>query len=109
MGAPNVLQGRSHSGNVAALDLAMAGLLDILSSDYYPASLLQAAFRLHGPPARLPIAEAIATVTVNPAEACGLADRGEIAPGKRADLLRVACTDDLPLVRQVWRGGERVF
>jgi alpha-D-ribose 1-methylphosphonate 5-triphosphate diphosphatase len=108
MGAPNLLRGRSHSGNVAAAELAQAGLLDILSSDYYPSSLLQAAFLLHRRFARVPLPEAVATVTHNPAGAAGLVDRGEIAPGKRADLIRVRESGDLPVVREVWRAGERV-
>jgi alpha-D-ribose 1-methylphosphonate 5-triphosphate diphosphatase len=109
MGAPNVINGGSHSGNVSAGSLAAAGLLDILSSDYYPASLLQAAFALHRPPIRLPLPEAIAKASANPADVSGLSDRGEIAPGKRADLVRVCYTDGFPAVQEVWRGGRRVF
>ena len=89
MGAPNVVRGGSHSGNIAAVDLAREGLLDILSSDYIPSSLLMAALQL---PQRVPtidLASAVRTVTKTPAEAVGLADRGEIAAGKRADLIRV--------------------
>jgi alpha-D-ribose 1-methylphosphonate 5-triphosphate diphosphatase len=108
MGAPNVVRGKSHSGNISATDLVRAGLLDVLSSDYVPFALLQAAFVL---PARLDsitLPEALATVTRNPAEAAGLDDRGEIATGKRADLVRVAVVNDLPVVRAVWRQGQRV-
>jgi alpha-D-ribose 1-methylphosphonate 5-triphosphate diphosphatase len=108
MGAPNLIRGGSHSGNVAAETLAREGLLDIFSSDYVPASLLMAAFHL---PQRVPaisLPQALRTVTKNPAEATGLTDRGEIAPGKRADLVRVRVTGDVPVVRQVWRGGVRV-
>lgn len=108
MGAPNLLRGGSHSGNVAAAELARAGLLDILSSDYYPASLLIAAFRLADDDFGIPLAQAIATVTANPAAAAGLDDRGRIAIGQRADLVRVRSTPELPLVRGVWRAGERV-
>ncbi|HEV2560212.1 MAG TPA: alpha-D-ribose 1-methylphosphonate 5-triphosphate diphosphatase [Microvirga sp.] len=107
MGAPNLIRGGSHSGNVAAEALAQEGVLDIFSSDYVPASLLMAAFDL---PRRVPsisLSEAILTVTRNPAQATGLDDRGEIAPGKRADLVRVRVAGDMPVVRQVWRGGER--
>ena len=108
MGAPNVVRGGSHSGNIAALDLARKGLLDILSSDYIPSSLLMAALQL---PQRVPaidLASAIRTVTKTPAEAVGLADRGEIAIGKRADLIRVHVARDVPVVRSVWREGHRV-
>jgi len=108
MGAPNVVRGGSHSGNIAAVDLAREGLLDILSSDYIPSSLLMAALQL---PQRVPaidLASAVRTVTKTPAEAVGLNDRGEIAPGKRADLIRVHVARDVPVVRSVWREGRRV-
>jgi alpha-D-ribose 1-methylphosphonate 5-triphosphate diphosphatase len=108
MGAPNVVRGGSHSGNIAAVDLAREGLLDILSSDYIPSSLLMAALQL---PQRVPaidLASAVRTVTKTPAEAVGLADRGEIAAGKRADLIRVHVARDIPVVRSVWREGHRV-
>jgi alpha-D-ribose 1-methylphosphonate 5-triphosphate diphosphatase len=108
MGAPNVVRGGSHSGNIAALDLAHEGLLDILSSDYVPSSLLMGALQL---PRRVPaidLAAAIRTVTKTPAEAVGLSDRGEIAVGKRADLIRVHVARDVPVVRSVWREGARV-
>jgi alpha-D-ribose 1-methylphosphonate 5-triphosphate diphosphatase len=108
MGAPNVVRGGSHSGNIAAVDLAREGLLDILSSDYIPSSLLIAALQL---PQRVPaidLASAVRTVTKTPAEAVGLADRGEIAAGKRADLIRVHVARNTPVVRSVWREGRRV-
>jgi alpha-D-ribose 1-methylphosphonate 5-triphosphate diphosphatase len=108
MGAPNVVRGGSHSGNIAAVDLAREGLLDILSSDYIPSSLLMAALQL---PQRVPaidLASAVRTVTKTPAEAVGLADRGEIAVKKRADLIRVHVARDIPVVRSVWREGHRV-
>jgi len=108
MGAPNVVRGRSHSGNVSATDLVRAGLLDILSSDYVPMALLQAAFLLPEKVDGLNLPRALAMVTANPARAAGLLDRGEIAPGRRADLVRVRLVDGLPVVRGVWRQGERV-
>jgi alpha-D-ribose 1-methylphosphonate 5-triphosphate diphosphatase len=107
MGAPNVVRGGSHSGNVAALDLARADLLDILSSDYVPASLLHAAYLL-AREAGWSLPRAIATVTLNPARAVGLDDRGQIALGQRADLLQVR-PGEVPLVQQVWNAGRRVF
>ncbi|CAN5177967.1 alpha-D-ribose 1-methylphosphonate 5-triphosphate diphosphatase [soil metagenome] len=108
MGAPNVVRNGSHSGNIAAVDLAREGLLDILSSDYIPSSLLMGALQL---PDRVPgidLAAAVRTVTKRPAEAVGLPDRGEIATGKRGDLIRVHVARDVPVVRSVWREGHRV-
>jgi alpha-D-ribose 1-methylphosphonate 5-triphosphate diphosphatase len=107
MGAPNVIRGGSHSGNVAAADLARSGLLDILSSDYVPSALLVAAVRL----ARLwqgDLARAMATVTAAPARAAGLWDRGRLAEGMRADLIRFRLHEDLPVLRGVWSAGARV-
>jgi alpha-D-ribose 1-methylphosphonate 5-triphosphate diphosphatase len=106
-GAPNLVCGRSHSGNVAAADLARHDRLDILSSDYVPASLLHAAVLLHTQ-LGWPLPAAIATVTATPAERVGLDDRGDIAPGRRADLVRVRLVGGLPVVRAVWREGDRV-
>jgi len=108
MGAPNVVRGKSHSGNISATDLVEAGLLDILSSDYVPFALLQAVFLLPQRIEGLALSTALATVTANPARAAGLDDRGEIVTGKRADLVRVAAQAPLPVVRGVWREGQRV-
>ena len=107
MGAPNVVRGGSHSGNVAAIQLAADDLLDALSSDYVPSSLLPAAFMLTRD-AGWTLPKAVATVSKNPARAAGLADRGEIAAGQRADLIRVRVVNGQPVVRSVWRAGERV-
>ncbi|MBB5048738.1 alpha-D-ribose 1-methylphosphonate 5-triphosphate diphosphatase [Rhodopseudomonas rhenobacensis] len=108
MGAPNVVRGGSHSGNIAAIDLAREGLLDILSSDYIPSSLLMAALQLPDRAPAIDLAAAVRTVTKAPAEAVGLNDRGEIAIGKRADLIRVHVAHEVPAVRSVWREGNRV-
>lgn len=107
MGAPNVILGGSHSGNVSALDLAGSGHLDALSSDYVPVSLLHAVFRLVDK-VGLTLPDAAAKVTKSPAAMGGFSDRGEIAPGKRADLLRVRKVGDTPAVMSVWREGERI-
>jgi alpha-D-ribose 1-methylphosphonate 5-triphosphate diphosphatase len=107
MGAPNVVRGGSHSGNVSALELARAGVLDALSSDYVPASLLLAAWLLRRD-AGFPLGEAVAVVTRAPARAAGFDDRGEIAPGLRADLVRVREVEGHPVVREVWSRGRRV-
>lgn len=106
IGAPNLLRGGSHSGNVSAADLAEAGLLDILSSDYAPASLLLAAVRLGE--AAGDMAAGLASVTSAPAAAVGLGDRGHLEPGLRADVLRFRMVGALPLPRGVWVAGERV-
>ncbi len=121
MGAPNVLRGGSHSGNVAAAELARQGLLDILSSDYVPNSLLGAALRLVND-GLMDLPRAVATVTAHPAHAVGLHDRGALAVGLRADLIRVRLVDvpaaALPpgqpagrqaVVLAVWRAGQRVM
>lgn len=108
MGAPNLVRGGSHSGNVATADLAEIGVLDIMSSDYLPASLLLAAMRLPDAVPSIGLAAAVRTVTKSPAEAVGLGDRGEIAVGKRADLVRVHVAAGLPATRAVWRCGRRV-
>ena len=113
MGGPNVVRGGSHSGNVAAADLARSGLLDILSSDYVPGSLLSAMLRLVKD-GITPLPQAVAMVSLNPARATGLHDRGAIAPDLRADLIQVRVVD-LPdgsqqgVVRGVWREGRRVM
>jgi alpha-D-ribose 1-methylphosphonate 5-triphosphate diphosphatase len=105
-GAPNVVRGGSHSGNVAAITLAREGVLDGLSSDYVPGSLLQAAWCLHRD-AGFSLPEAMQVVSRGPAEAAGLHDRGEIAPGLRGDLVRVCELDAHPVVREVYVGGSR--
>jgi alpha-D-ribose 1-methylphosphonate 5-triphosphate diphosphatase len=108
MGAPNLVRGGSHSGNVGTAELATAGVLDVLSSDYVPASLLMAAFALPKMVPAIALPAALRAVSKTPAQAVGLTDRGEIAVGKRADVVRVAIARDLPIVRSVWRAGCRV-
>ncbi|MEI8146387.1 MAG: alpha-D-ribose 1-methylphosphonate 5-triphosphate diphosphatase [Alphaproteobacteria bacterium] len=108
MGAPNVVRGGSHSGNVSAVELAERGVLDILSSDYVPISLIQGAYGLAGVPAMGGLPGAIRTVTKAPALATGMTDRGEIAVGLRGDLVRVALVEARPVVREVWRLGVRI-
>ena len=106
MGAPNVIRGGSHSGNVAAQELAELGYLDIMSSDYVPSALLLSAVRLGelwGDMAR-----GMRTVTSTPAQAAGLDDRGELRVGARADLIRFRMRGDVPAVASVWSRGRRV-
>jgi alpha-D-ribose 1-methylphosphonate 5-triphosphate diphosphatase len=110
MGAPNLIRGGSHSGNVAAGDLAKFGHLDLFASDYIPSSMLAAAFKLTDEPLSWSLPRALWTVTGAPAEASGLgADRGEIAEGKRADLVWVRRIQNRPIIRGVWRNGVRVL
>ncbi len=106
MGGPNLIRGGSHSGNVAAKALAESDLLDIVSSDYVPSSLLSAALMLGDIWGDL--ARGIATVTQAPAEATGLHDRGHLTLGARADLIRVKRLDAAGAVRGVWVQGRRV-
>jgi alpha-D-ribose 1-methylphosphonate 5-triphosphate diphosphatase len=99
MGSPNVIRGGSHSGNVSVRDVAAAGFLGALSSDYVPSSLLHAAWILHAD-VGMPLWDAMALVTANPARALGLSDRGRIESGLKADLVRVHLDRDLPVVRR---------
>jgi alpha-D-ribose 1-methylphosphonate 5-triphosphate diphosphatase len=107
MGAPNVILGGSQSGNLSAVEAVQEGVLDALSSDYAPVSLLEGAFafwRHHG----VALERAIAMVTWEPAAMVGLDDRGRIGAGMRADLVEVDLVGDTPRARRVWRRGERV-
>jgi alpha-D-ribose 1-methylphosphonate 5-triphosphate diphosphatase len=106
MGAPNLVRGKSHSGNIAAQHLAEAELLDIVSSDYIPSALLLSALRLAEIWSDLP--RGVATVTSAPADAAGLQDRGRIGVGQRADLIRVARLDRTVTLRGTWVLGQRV-
>ena len=109
MGGPNVVRGGSHSGNVSARALAEADLLDILSSDYIPFSMLQSAFALVGAVEGISLSKAVQLVTKRPAEAAGFKDRGEIAIGKRADFVHLRLEEGIPIVSTVWRQGRRVI
>jgi alpha-D-ribose 1-methylphosphonate 5-triphosphate diphosphatase len=108
MGAPNVVRGGSHNGNISASELAREGVLDVLSSDYVPFALMIAGFLLPERVEGMTLPQAIRTVTANPARAARLDDRGEIAIGKRGDLVRVRQSNGTPVVRSVWREGQRV-
>ena len=108
MGAPNLVLGGSHSGNASALELAASGLLDMLSSDYVPASTLQGVFLLRDGVPGMTLPQAVAVAAANPARAVGLEDRGEVAAGKRADFIRVREIEGSAVVRGTWREGQRV-
>jgi alpha-D-ribose 1-methylphosphonate 5-triphosphate diphosphatase len=107
-GAPNIVRGGSHSGNVNAVDLLRAGAVDAFASDYVPPSLVEAAFRCAQEEA-VSLSGAIAMISDHPARMSGLADRGRLETGMRADVVRVRMHDTLPIVRQVWSAGERVI
>lgn len=110
MGAPNVVRGGSHSGNIAAHELATLGVLDALSSDYFPSSLLDAVFKLASDERNaLDLASATRLATANPAAALNLTDRGTIKEGLRADLMLVGRKANQAVIQQVWRQGNRVF
>lgn len=107
-GAPNVVRGGSHSGGVSVAELAEKDLLDGLSSDYVPASLLQAVLRLndkHG----ITLPAAMAKVTWKVADILGLKDRGHLRPGLRADLVRFKALGATPVIATVWSQGRRAF
>jgi alpha-D-ribose 1-methylphosphonate 5-triphosphate diphosphatase len=107
-GAPNILRGKSQSGAVRALDAVMAGVADCLCADYHPATLIVAVFRLPEL-AGISLADSVRLVSANPAHAAGLTDRGEIAVGKRADLVAVTHVNGLVQASSVFSAGKRVF
>jgi alpha-D-ribose 1-methylphosphonate 5-triphosphate diphosphatase len=107
MGSPNMVKGGSHSGNVSAAELAQRELLDIFSSDYVPASLLISAFMLYKD-FDWSLPKAIRTVSMNPSRAIGLLDRGEIGIGKRADLIRVKYSANMPIVAETYCRGNKI-
>jgi alpha-D-ribose 1-methylphosphonate 5-triphosphate diphosphatase len=106
-GAPNIVRGGSHSGNLSVADLLPGRLVDALASDYVPASMVEGAWRAAATGA-LPLHAAIALITAAPAAMIGLHDRGRLAPGLRADLVRITVFEGLPHMRQTWRQGRRV-
>ena len=106
MGAPNLIRGGSHSGNVAASLLAEADLLDILSSDYVPSSLLSAALLLGD--LWGDVARGVRSVTLAPAQATGLSDRGRLELGARGDVIRVTRLAGAAALRGTWVQGQRV-
>jgi len=103
-GAPNILRGKSQSGNMRALDAVLEGVADCLCGDYSPGALLPSVLKLPEL-AGIGLAEAFALVTRNPARAAGLSDRGEITVGKRADLVAVKVLGGLPQADRVWVAG----
>jgi alpha-D-ribose 1-methylphosphonate 5-triphosphate diphosphatase len=106
-GAPNIVRGGSHSGNVAAKDLIHAGAVDVLASDYVPPAMIEAAW-LSAATGDVTLPQAVAMITDRAARMVGLADRGRIEAGLRADLVQVHPHAGHPIIRRVWRAGERV-
>jgi alpha-D-ribose 1-methylphosphonate 5-triphosphate diphosphatase len=107
MGAPNLLRGGSHTGNLSALDAIRAGVVDLLAADYAPAALLQAPFLLERAGV-LPLHVASKLVSQNVADALGLHDRGRIAVGQAADLVIVEA-GARPRVRGTLRAGVPIY
>jgi alpha-D-ribose 1-methylphosphonate 5-triphosphate diphosphatase len=108
MGAPNAYRGASNTGNLSAMEAVRAGVVDIFATDYYPAAMLQAAFKL----ARegiMPLPQAVKLITENPASAVGLTDRGRVAVGLNADLVLVEEAPDHPRIRAVLRDGHPIY
>ncbi|WP_299616515.1 alpha-D-ribose 1-methylphosphonate 5-triphosphate diphosphatase [uncultured Tateyamaria sp.] len=105
MGAPNAMRGQSYSGNLSAREAHAAGLLHILAADYHPAAILPAirALSTSDPDG---LVGAVRLASKNPAKALGLSDRGEVAMGKRADLVVVDANDR---VVQTICHGETIF
>jgi alpha-D-ribose 1-methylphosphonate 5-triphosphate diphosphatase len=106
-GAPNIVRGGSHSGNVAAADLIRAGAVDVLASDYVPPAMVEAAWR-SAAAGDITLPQAVAMITDGAARMVGLHDRGRIEAGLRADLVQVRPHEGHAVVRRVWRRGERI-
>lgn len=106
-GAPNIVRGGSHSGNVAAADLVRAGAADAFASDYVPASMVEAAWRTVQETG-IGLPQAVAMITDRPARMAHMPDRGRLEAGLRADLVQLRDVQGIPVVRRVWREGSRV-
>jgi alpha-D-ribose 1-methylphosphonate 5-triphosphate diphosphatase len=106
-GAPNIVRGGSHSGNVAAADLMRAGAVDVLASDYVPPAMVEAAWLSAGT-GDVTLPQAVGMITDRAARMVGLNDRGRVEAELRADLVQVRPHEGHAVVRRVWRAGERV-
>ena len=108
MGSPNLILGGSHSGNVSAMELIEHGLVDVISSDYVPQSLVQAMF-LIADQQSLPLHQVMQLFTLNPAKAIGLdRDRGSLEVGKRADFITLHHDGVAPRLTGVFSKGDRI-
>ena len=109
LGAPNLVRGGSHLGNLSVLDAVEAGAVDLLCSDYHYPSLLQAPFVLTSK-GLASTADAWAMVSQRAADVAGLDDRGVLEPGKLADVVVIEPpAGGAPRVRAVVVGGEVVY
>lgn len=107
MGAPNIVRGGSQSGNIAAIELVKENVCKYLCSDYHPTSMLQAVYRMKED-ANLDIAKGFSMVTSTPAKYANLNDRGEIAVGKKADII-VIDDEHIPKVVLTLKDGESIY
>ncbi|MFK0735075.1 MAG: phosphonate metabolism protein PhnM [Gloeotrichia echinulata GP01] len=108
MGAPNLVLGGSHSGNVSAMELVLHNLVDVISSDYVPQSLLQSIFIIANKTGK-PIYQAMQLATSNPAKAIDIfPDRGSLEVGKRADLITIHDDGIVPRLNTTICQGHRV-
>lgn len=107
VGAPNVIRGRSHDGNLSATAAIDDGSADLLCSDYHPPALLPAVFQLHD--RGMPLPEAVRMASLNPANAIGLGETGAIREGYKADLLMIELTEGYPVVRSTLVDGVVVY
>lgn len=107
MGAPNVVRGKSQSGNISARELLANNSCDFLCSDYHPTSMLQAVYAIHHEMGQ-DLAQAFGYVTSAPARTAGLTDRGEIAPNKLGDLV-IIDDETIPTVLITMKSGIPVY
>lgn len=108
MGAPNLLRGSSHNGNLSAREALEADLLRIVASDYHPPALLRALYKV-AEDRVASFTDVLPLGTANPARAANLTDRGTLEPGKRADIVAVQHRNGQPVVAQTWIGGRTAF
>lgn len=107
MGAPNVVRGRSQSGNISARNLIQESCCDFLCSDYHPTSMLQAVYAMSAE-LGIPLASAFSYITSTPAAIAGLIDRGTLTPGKLADMVVIEDAN-IPKVVTTIKNGQPVY
>lgn len=106
VGAPNILRGGSHSGNMSAADAILENCADLLCSDYYPAAILSSIFYMHKNHG-IPLCDMVNKTSLNPAKATRIhGDYGSIEPGKKADLLIVDELDGYPVITHALVDGR---
>ncbi|MCD7909331.1 MAG: alpha-D-ribose 1-methylphosphonate 5-triphosphate diphosphatase [Clostridium sp.] len=109
VGAPNILRGESHHKNVFATDLVKKQIANVICSDYYPWGLLPAVFKLHNT-SKIPLHKIVYMVTLSPAKAVKIGkDYGSIEKGKKADLIVVDASNELPTVKKIFIDGKIVL